>query len=992
MAKTLRVHQIAKELGVKSKDIVAKCEAEKVPGIENHMSVVKLGLAETIRQWFSDEEAEGTAIEQAEHVDVTKLRKKARRKAASRDTSSGNDAATAVAEPDEQKQEESTSASRSRARRAARKIAAGKTTSKAEAPAAEQVPTEAPEEESEAVTETQPDEQPAEAADQIPTEQAAEPAVDPSQTPAQPEAVEADKASEESPQPAEAEKTEQPAEAQQPAAEQQPQQQEEQDKPQPRVIGKPNVPNRPDVIKPAGEQLAKPKSAKLQGPRVVRVEKPEPVAPPRPRRQRQQQDEGPDMDTGPAPDDIARSRGPARGRGVGGGGGGGEEQSGRRRSGGGRRNTRRGRSAEALPTGPSKFTQADLDELDARLKGAHGFVKQRRRDLRTREAGQQAPTPAQVGGTVEIQEPITIKSFSAATGIKGSDVIKYLFKEKKIMATINSAIDTEVAMEVAMEYDIELEVKAQRSALEVLEQAFKDREQVDVQPRPPVVTVLGHVDHGKTSLLDRIRKQDVAAHEAGGITQHVGAYRVTITGDDNKDKTVVFLDTPGHEAFTSMRSRGAQMTDLIVLVIAADDGVMPQTIESINHAKAAEVPVVVALNKIDVPQATDENIQRIYGQLAEHGLNPADWGGETEIIKTSAETGQGVTDLLEMLDYQAELLELTADYGGPAMGTVVEAEMQPGRGSVARVLVQNGNLKVGDFIVIGRAYGRVRDMTDDRGNRLEVAGPATPIELSGIDEVPDAGEKFYCTDSLQRAEQIASQYREMERNQQLATKTKVTLDNFAETLQAGQTNILRVVLKADVQGSIDVLRKSLEDLGNQEVAVRVLHAAVGGITESDVLLADASDAIIVGFHVIATPAVREIAEERHVEIRLYRVIYELVDEVKSALEGMLAPEKREEEVGTADVREVFRIGGLGSVAGCLVTEGAMVRDAKMRLVRDGVVVTDERDIESLRRVKEDVREVRAGTECGIRLQNFEDIKSGDQLVCYRIKEVKRKLE
>ena len=656
-------------------------------------------------------------------------------------------------------------------------------------------------------------------------------------------------------------------------------------------------------------------------------------------------------------------------------------------------NTRRGRTGDALPSGPSKFTQADMEELDARLKGSAGYLKQRRRDLRKRESqGGPAQTALQTGGKVEVQEPLTIKSLSSATGLKTADIIKYLFTEKKAMATINSAIDADTAMEVALEYGIELEVKEQQTAQQVIEQAFEKQEQIDVHGRPPVVTILGHVDHGKTSLLDKIRKADVAAHEAGGITQHVGAYRVTIEGNDGAEKTVVFLDTPGHEAFTTMRARGAQITDLVVLVVAADDGVMPQTIESINHAKAAGVPIIVALNKIDKPEATDENIHRIYGQLAEHGLNPTDWGGDTEIIRTSAETETGITDIMEVLDYQAELLELKADNGGRARGTVIEAEMQPGRGAVARVLVQQGHLKVGDFINIGRAYGRVREMSDDRGRALLEAGPATPLEVSGIDEVPDAGDKMYATDTLKRAEDIATQYREAERHKQLASQTKVTLDNFAETLKAGQVNLLRVVLKADVQGSMETLRTQLEELGNDEVAVRVLHAAVGGVTESDVLLADASDAIVIGFQVSLPAAVRDIAEERRVDVRQYRIIYELLDDVKLALEGMLTPETNEEELGRADVKEVFRISKLGNIAGCLVASGSVRKDAKARVLRDGVVVTDNRDIASLRRVKDEVREVRAGTECGIRIEGFDDLKAGDELVIYKVEQIARKLE
>lgn len=923
MAKQLRVFELAKELGVESKAIVAKCSAEDVPDITNHMSTVKLGLAETIRQWFSegdaaqDESGGGTAIETAEKVDLKTVRKARPRRKAS--------------PPRKPPVEEAP-------------------TSSAPEPQPEQTPQPVAAEPSPlAVTEPSV----VESAPQVPVE---------SEAPAAPKKA-----------------THRPA-----AAAQAP----------PRVVtpvGKPNVPQRPTVVRPAGQQLDKPQGVKLKGPQVIRIEKPEPVRAPRPRR-------GPDdSGSGSSPGDvpgITRTRGPARGRGAGGPvtegeGGDAAARPNKRRS----LSSRRGRSADALPTGPTKFSQADMEELDARLRGAAGFIKQRRRDLRKRDGTPGGPAQSAVvtGGKVPIQEPITIKALSAATGIKTADILKYLFKQG-VMANINSAIGTEAAMEVALEYDIELDVREQKSALEVLQEQFQDRPEIDVRPRPPIVTVMGHVDHGKTSLLDRIRKADVAAHEAGGITQHVGAYRVTVKGGEGREKSVVFLDTPGHEAFTSMRGRGAGMTDLVVLVVAADDGVMPQTIESINHAKAAGVPIIVALNKIDMPQATEDNVRKIYGQLAEHGLNPTEWGGTTEVVKTSAVKGTGIEDLVEILDYQAELLELKADYGGPARGTVIESEVQPGRGSVARVMVEDGQMKIGDFIVIGRAYGRVRDMTDDRGKAVADAGPATPLELSGIDAVPDAGDKFYVTDTLQKAEAIARQFREVERQQQLASKTKVTLDNFSEAVAAGATRELRIVLKADVQGSLDVLRSSLEKMGSDEVSVRVLHAAVGGVTESDVLLADASDAVIIGFHVIATPAVREIAEAREVDIRLYRIIYEVTDEVKKSLEGMLEPEKKEEQFGEAEVREVFKVSKVGSVAGCLVTDGVIRKDGKARVVRGGVVVTDNRNIESLKRVKDDAKEVRAGTECGIKIAGFDDVKNGDTIVCYKVVEVKRKLD
>ena len=951
LAKAKRVFEVAKELGVTSKAVVAKCQAEGVPGITNHMSTVKLGLSATIREWFSEDEGGGTAtaVETAEKVDLTKVRKARRRAKKPLTPAPEEDAVVTEDQPEPQV------------------AAADQPVPEAAPTAVEPPPEPAAAPEPVVVVDTPvesvptvpdivvPDvpPEPAEVAEPAPLEIAAEAAVD--TPPTEPEAPPAP------PEPA----------------------------PKPvGPLGMPNVPRRPDVVKPVGERLAKPQSAVLKGPNVVRIEKADPVGPPPSRRTdgpARRSDAGSGFD--PSTPGIARSKGPSRGRGAGAPAEGDSGKPHKRRY----QSTRRGRSAESLPLTRGQMSEQDLIELDARLRGAPGYLRQRRRTMRTGGPAQAALSPALVGGKVEIETPITIKALSAATGIKSVDIIKYLFT-KGFMATINSVVEAEAAMEVALEYDIELDVKEQQTAEQEVVQEFESRQVVDERPRPPVVAVLGHVDHGKTSLLDRIRATDVAAHEAGGITQHVGAYRVTVGGTDGQERTVVFLDTPGHEAFTSMRARGASMTDMVVLVVAADDGVMPQTIESINHAKAADVPIVVALNKIDAPQATEENIRRIHGQLAEHGLNPVEWGGQTEVVKTSATEGTGVEDLVEVLDYQAELLELRSDFGGAARGVVIESAMKVGRGAVARVLVQDGQLQVGDFIVIGRAFGRVREMTDDRGRTLIEAGPATPLELSGIDQIPDAGDKFYSTDTLQRAETVAQQFRESERQRQLlASQAKVTLDNFAATVEAGTTKELRVVLKADVQGSIDVLRKSLSEQGNKEVAVKVIHDGVGGITESDVLLADASGAIIIGFHVIAPPAVREIADQRRVEVRLYRVIYEVIDEVTRALEGMLDPETREEQLGLAEVRQVFRISKIGLVAGCLVTEGSVQRGARARVTRDDVVVTEGRPIESLRRVKEDAREVRAGTECGIRLDGFDDLKPGDTLVCYKELTIARKL-
>ena len=1050
MAKTKRLYEVAKELGVASKAIVEKCQAEGVPGIENHMSQVKLGLVETIREWFRGSAAHN-AIETAERVDLDKARKGVRRRkarAGGEDEQDGVDSTATLTDDDtsldhehhepaegQPSTGEPTSADASAApgtdevqalTTPAQAISAATGADNASASIHGTAPTDP-------LSSTQADPiaahelKPASQADAEPSDQAApdtdttqaqptteharsrptaptvrldpaQPAtarptatrpasstspVSPSRSPAGPSTVTPSSA------PSSGQPARPTAQPLRPAA--RAPQVGDVAAPPPRTIspaGVPNVPLRPTVVAPAGERLVKPQTALLKGPKVVRVERPDALPAPRPRPAGGQSGSRPPSD-GTVPG-ISRSRGPVRGRGAG------PvpnkeseaEAAKRRRS----ANTRRGgRSADALLTGPAQLSEADLAELDAKLKGAGGYIKLRRQGAKTKgRTLSSSASPVQVGGKVPIEEPITIKSLSAVTGIKTANIIKHLLRQG-IMANVNSAVDAVAAMEVALEYNIELEVKEQRTAAELIEQEFDRRDEVDVRPRPPIVTVLGHVDHGKTSLLDAIRKSDVASHEDGGITQHVGAYRVTGAGHDGRERTVVFLDTPGHEAFTNMRARGARMTDLVVLVVAADDGVMPQTIESISHAKAAGVSVVVALNKIDKPEVTDGNIRKILGQLAEHGLNPVEWGGDTEIVRTSAITGRGIPDLLEMLDYKAELLELTADYGGPARGTVIEAEMQEGRGPVARVLVQDGTLRVGDFICIGRSFGRVRDMTNDRGQRVREVGPATPVEISGIDRVPDAGDKLFVTESLQRSEEIATHYRQTERQRQLVSKSKVTLDNIADQIAAGQLKELRVVLKADVQGSIETLVRTLSDQGNDEVGVKVIHSAVGGINESDVLLADASDAIIIGFHVVAPAPVREIAEQRKVDIRLYRIIYEITDDVKAALEGMLAPDVREEEIGSAEVREVFKIGKLGTVAGCIVVEGWVRKSERVRLIRNNTVVTDNRQIEGLRRVKEDVSEVRAGTECGIRLVGFEDIKAGDRILCYKKTEVKRTL-
>jgi len=923
LAKAKRLFQVARELGVESKAVLEKCKAEGLD-VQNHMSSVSVGLEATIREWFSEHEKGEpgtTAVETAEKVDLTKVKKAKRRRKAAK-----------PAEPEAETATEEAEKPAKAAKKAAPKV------------------------------------EPAEA------EVEAEPAAEPAKAKAKPKP-----------------KVEQPTEPEQPAkpaAKKSKAKDEDTGKHEGEV--REQAPEEPEDVKPAGPRLETPKAAKLRGPKVIRVEEPEQVRAPRPRRQQS----GPmrpaaEVDIAGKQSDVLRSRGPMRGKGAGKGLY--EEDSARSP----RRSKRRkgGRTGDAELWHKGVRREQDLVEREERLSHAAGYLKQRRRQMKKHaEGGSAAQTPLEVGGRVAIDAPFTIKDLSAATGIKAAEIVAFLFN-KGIMATINQAIDPDLALEVCLERGIELEIKEAKSAGEAVEAELEKRDRQDERRRPPVVAVLGHVDHGKTSLLDRIRAEDVAAGEAGGITQHIGAFRATITGTDEKDKTVVFLDTPGHQAFTNMRARGASLADLVVLVVAADDGVMPQTIESINHAKAAGIPIVVALNKIDKAEATDPNIQKILGQLAEHELNPTEWGGETEVMKVSAETGEGVAELIEILDYQAELQELTADYAGFAYGQVVEAELDQGRGSVARVLVQEGRMKVGDFVVIGRAFGKVRSMVDDHGRELEVAGPATPVELSGIDDVPDAGDKFYVVDSLKRAEQIAEDRRDVERKKELAAKSKVTLDNVFEQMKAGDVKELRVVLKADVQGSVEVLRKAIEEVGsdNEEVAVRVLHAAVGGITESDVLLAEASDAVIIGFEVIASQQARSEAERRNVDIRLYRVIYDIVDDIKAALEGMLSPEQREEVLGHAEVREVFKVSKVGAVAGCYVTDGVVRRNANIRVTRDDIVIEHDRTLEQLKRFKDDAREVTNGMECGMKIEGYDDIREGDILECYVTTEVKASL-
>ncbi|MFY9296448.1 MAG: translation initiation factor IF-2 [Caldicoprobacterales bacterium] len=564
-------------------------------------------------------------------------------------------------------------------------------------------------------------------------------------------------------------------------------------------------------------------------------------------------------------------------------------------------------------------------------------------------------------------EIISIKELSEKIGVPATEIMKKLMG-LGILATINQDLDYETAAIVSSEFGIELEQKVSKSFEEILIDEDVEDDPSTLQPRPPIVTVMGHVDHGKTSLLDAIRSTKVTAQEAGGITQHIGAYTVKVNG-----KPITFLDTPGHEAFTSLRARGAQVTDIAILVVAANDGVMPQTVEAINHAKEAKVPIIVAINKIDV---TGANPERVKQELTEHGLIVEEWGGETIAVPVSALHKEGIDELLEMVLLVAEMQELKANPNRLAKGTIIEAELDKGRGPVATVLVQNGSLKVGDSVVAGTAYGRVRAMMDYTGKRLKKASPSMPVQVLGLSEVPEAGDIMYAVQDDKLAKQVAEERKEKIKEEQIKASSKLSLDELFSKIKEGEVKELNLIIKADVQGSVEAIKQSLEKLSNDEVRVRAIHGAVGAINESDVMLASASNAIIIGFNVRPTPGANELAKKENIDIRLYRVIYNAIEDIEAAMKGMLDPEFREVIVGHAEVRETFKVPGVGVVAGCYVTDGRIIRNGDARLVRNGIVIY-EGSIESLKRFKDDVREVATGYECGIGLLNFNDIKIGD---------------
>jgi translation initiation factor IF-2 len=581
--------------------------------------------------------------------------------------------------------------------------------------------------------------------------------------------------------------------------------------------------------------------------------------------------------------------------------------------------------------------------------------------------------------TLKLSEGTTIKEFAGLIGVKLPDVIKK-FMELGYMPTINQPVDADAALLVAEGFGIKLEplpIEEDTVVTEAPEDLSK------LLPRPPVVTIMGHVDHGKTSILDAIRETKVTETEAGGITQHIGAYKINL-----KDKDIVFLDTPGHEAFTSMRARGAKVTDIVVLVVAADDGVMPQTVEAINHAKAANVPIVIAINKIDKPEA---NLSKVRNELAEHGIIPEEWGGQNIFVEVSAKKRIGIENLLEMILLQAEVMELKANPDRKARGTIIEAKLDRGRGPVATVLVQSGMLRIGDAFIAGIHAGKVRALIDETGKRVAESGPSTPVEVIGFTEVPSAGDIFTVVEDEKRARQIALARQQKEKLAEMAKTKKLTLDDLYAKIKEGEIRELNIVIKCDVQGSVEAIKDAIENITHPQVKVKVIHSSVGGINESDVMLASASSAIIIGFNVRPELKASQAAEKEGVDIRLYNVIYEAIEDVKKALEGLLEPTLKEKPIGKAEVRQLFPISKVGTVAGCYVLDGTMSRSSDgIRVIRDSVVVYDGK-IAALKRFKEDVKEAQAGYECGILIENFNDIKVGDILENYIIEKIAAKL-
>jgi len=640
--------------------------------------------------------------------------------------------------------------------------------------------------------------------------------------------------------------------------------------------------------------------------------------------------------------------------------------------------------AEAAKPGKHKkrvVKKQDILELRERELRSGRFPKKKRALPGKEQKKTEITVPKASKRVIRISEVISVGDLAREMGVKAGEVIKKLM-QMGMMTTINQMLDADTAALVATEFDHQVENVAFNAESELEVEHQVQEPEASLKPRPPVVTIMGHVDHGKTSLLDAIRSTNVTEREAGGITQHIGAYHVEVDG-----RGVTFLDTPGHEAFTAMRARGAKVTDLVILVVAADDGVMPQTVEAINHARAAQVPIIVAINKIDRP---DANLERVKRGLMEHGLVAEEWGGDAIFVPVSAKTKEGIPQLLEMILLQADVLELRANPDKLARGTIVEAKLDRGRGPVATVLVQEGTLHVGDAFVCGVFTGRVRAMIDDRGRKIDAASPALPVEILGLQGVPQAGDTFVTLTDEAKARQIAEYRQSKQRESDLVKTSKVSLEELYDQIKTGDVKELRVVLKADVHGSVEAITEAMTRLSTNEVRLNVLHGSVGGITESDVLLAAASNAIVIGFNVRPEVKAANLAQQEGVDVRLYSIIYEVINDIKAAMEGLLEPTYREQVHGRVEVREVFNIRGVGAVAGCYVTDGKVQRGYLVRLLRDQVVV-HEGKLASLKRFKDDVREVAGGYECGLSLENYQDIKKGDTIEAYERVAVLRRI-
>ncbi len=915
--KKIRITQVAKDLGIPTKDIIEKCISEGIEGVTTPQASIPIGLAETIKEWFGGS-GSTTGAEIAASVDVVGIRERVQKAAPKKKKVAGDappsDAPISVTET-------SVAASASAVTIeepiasidiAAKQLSAAASSVKAKVQSNDGI-------------------------------DGGTSVVDAPVAPPKPVA---------------------PVLPPKPVVIVPP--------PKPFVPAPMNVPTRPVRARPTSQVLDQPTKTSLSGPKVIRVEAADNIAAPRPRT-------GGQFGTNRPP--MGRTGGPSVGTGAGAGAGAGDPAN--RRGAlppSKRRPSDAGRTGRADPARDGSRSNKDIEERASRIGQADGFFRKHRTSTRPSHSPQGRAVVAKPQGPVHVPNPVSVKELSELTGVKMAELMK-----KSLLAgnpiTINTALDGDQSMELMMAFNIEIEIDEAKTASDEIEERFAARTRSDERSRPAVVTILGHVDHGKTTLLDRIRSTNVAAGEAGGITQSTRAFQVEVKAGD-QPRMITFIDTPGHEAFTAMRARGAKVTDIVILVIDAVDGLMPQTIESINHIKAAKVSVIVALNKIDRPEFDEKNLQRIYGELAKNDLNPVPWGGSVEVALVSGLKGTGLPELLETIALQADVLDLKADWGGHAQGSVLEARMEEGRGPVAQLLVQEGCLKRGDFVVVGRAFGRVRDIVSDRNERITSAEPTAAVAISGIDMIPDAGDKFYVVESLAAAEQAAIERRAFERDRELSAP-KVTLDNIFETMAKSKKKELPLIVKGDVQGSVETLKVVLGRIKAEDVSISIKHAGVGGINESDVELAATTGAVIVGFNVTSNAKSRQLAEVRKIDIRLYEVIYQLTDDMDKAVRGLLEPEIKLQVLGHADVRAVFKITKVGAIAGCYVTDGVIERNAQIRVTRDGIVVEKDRRLEQLKRFKEDAKEVRSGNECGMKINGYDDIREGDVLECYR---------